>query len=316
MHWQVRSDGYRYGFGGQEKDNEIKGKGNSINYSFRMHDPRVGRFFSPDPLIIAKGEYPWYSPYQFAGNKPIWAIDLEGLQELIYTETLNELEKAVIDVTEKSEIILKVYNRVSDVNKCHIKLNIGSIDRKVLKRGLGWGARYYKSSEIKARAEWMIKTKEHIKSIDTYNKKNGTDVKYKLSDSHMKSYALWNKIFDAAGLNATEVNSSDDSEEFHVVLLNESRLKGIGYKTNKIDLIKTLIHELDAHFDEEINNGAKGHKGQHLKYFGLENLKEPSEEDQNSIDLIEKGMSPKPSNYREGSEAQENYNEIKKAVNQ
>ena len=48
----------------------------------------------------------------------------------------------------------------------------------------------------------------------------------------------------------------------------------------------------------------------------MENLKEPSEEDQNSIDLIEKGMSPKPSNYREGSEAQENYNEIKKAVNQ
>lgn len=34
--------GYRYGFQGQEEDNELKGEGNSLNYTFRMHDPRVG----------------------------------------------------------------------------------------------------------------------------------------------------------------------------------------------------------------------------------------------------------------------------------
>ena len=44
------SDKYRYGFQGQEKDDELKGEGNSINYKFRMHDPRVGRFFAVDPL--------------------------------------------------------------------------------------------------------------------------------------------------------------------------------------------------------------------------------------------------------------------------
>jgi len=42
-----------------------------------MHDPRIGRFFAPDPL---EAKYPWYSPYQFAGNNPIFAIDLEGLE--------------------------------------------------------------------------------------------------------------------------------------------------------------------------------------------------------------------------------------------
>ena len=41
---------YRYGFQGQEMDNEIKGEGNSVNYKYRMHDPRVGRFFARDPL--------------------------------------------------------------------------------------------------------------------------------------------------------------------------------------------------------------------------------------------------------------------------
>jgi RHS repeat-associated protein len=43
-------DSYRYGFQGQEKDDEIKGEGNSVNYKFRMHDPRLGRFFAVDPL--------------------------------------------------------------------------------------------------------------------------------------------------------------------------------------------------------------------------------------------------------------------------
>jgi len=66
---------YRYGFQGQEKDNEIKGIGNSINYKFRMHDPRVGRFFAVDPL--AK-KYPWNSPYVFVGNNPILFVDYDG----------------------------------------------------------------------------------------------------------------------------------------------------------------------------------------------------------------------------------------------
>jgi RHS repeat-associated protein len=72
------SNSYRYGFQGQEKDDEIKGEGNSINYTFRMHDPRVGRFFAVDPLT---SKYPWYSPYQFSGNKVIQFVELEGLEE-------------------------------------------------------------------------------------------------------------------------------------------------------------------------------------------------------------------------------------------
>ena len=39
------------------------------------------RFLSVDPLSV---DYPWYTPYQFAGNKPIWAIDLDGAEELPY----------------------------------------------------------------------------------------------------------------------------------------------------------------------------------------------------------------------------------------
>ena len=74
------SDDYRYGFQGQEKDDELKGEGNSLNYTFRMHDPRVGRFFATDPL---EKKYPWYSPYQFSGNRLIDATEFEGKEEKI-----------------------------------------------------------------------------------------------------------------------------------------------------------------------------------------------------------------------------------------
>ena len=72
-------ESYRYGFQGQEKDDELKGEGNSLNYKYRMHDPRIGRFFAVDPLAP---KYPHYTPYQFSGNKVIRFVELEGLQEL------------------------------------------------------------------------------------------------------------------------------------------------------------------------------------------------------------------------------------------
>jgi len=68
---------YRFGFNGQEKDNEIKGIGNSLSYKFRMQDVRLGRFFAVDPLTK---KYPWYTPYQVAGNTPIKYVELEGLE--------------------------------------------------------------------------------------------------------------------------------------------------------------------------------------------------------------------------------------------
>jgi hypothetical protein len=56
----------------------VKGLGNQQDYGMRIYDPRIGRFLSVDPLTKS---YPWYTPYQFAGNKPIWAVDLDGMEE-------------------------------------------------------------------------------------------------------------------------------------------------------------------------------------------------------------------------------------------
>jgi RHS repeat-associated protein len=70
--------GYRFGFQGQEKDDEVYGAaGTSYAFEYRMHDPRIGRFLSIDPLAA---KYPYNSPYAFAENRVIDGNELEGLE--------------------------------------------------------------------------------------------------------------------------------------------------------------------------------------------------------------------------------------------
>ncbi|MCB9262180.1 MAG: hypothetical protein H6607_07380 [Flavobacteriales bacterium] len=78
--------GYRFGFQGQEGDPEIKGEANSWNYKYRMHDPRIGRFFSVDPL---SAEFAYNSTYAFSENRVIDGIELEGLEVVLISKQWN-----------------------------------------------------------------------------------------------------------------------------------------------------------------------------------------------------------------------------------
>ncbi|QQX76520.1 MULTISPECIES: RHS repeat domain-containing protein [Aequorivita] len=106
---------YRYGFQGQEMDDEIKGEGNSINYKYRMHDPRVGRFFTTDPLAP---DYPWNSPYAFSENRLIDGIELEGLEFLkkkaMFTTTpvLDKINLVDIEESVNSGLTLQINKEI------------------------------------------------------------------------------------------------------------------------------------------------------------------------------------------------------------
>ncbi|MBI5372838.1 MAG: hypothetical protein HZA79_12520 [Sphingobacteriales bacterium] len=80
------SDKYRYGFNGKENDNEVKGEGNQQDYGMRIYDPRLGRFLSVDPI---EHQYPELTPYQFASNRPIDGVDLDGLEYVKRIHTVN-----------------------------------------------------------------------------------------------------------------------------------------------------------------------------------------------------------------------------------
>ena len=72
------SDAYRFGFNGMPKDDEVHGAtGTSYDFGARMHDSRVGRWWSIDPLAM---KYPYASPYVFGLDNPIYFIDPNGME--------------------------------------------------------------------------------------------------------------------------------------------------------------------------------------------------------------------------------------------
>lgn len=56
------------------------GNNDTILKSIKIEPEKLLRFLSVDPLTK---DFPWYTPYQFAGNKVIMATDLDGLEERV-----------------------------------------------------------------------------------------------------------------------------------------------------------------------------------------------------------------------------------------
>lgn len=63
----------KYKYVGKERDDET----GLYYYGARYYAAWMCRFISVDPL---KDQYPYYTPYQYAGNKPIVSIDIDGLE--------------------------------------------------------------------------------------------------------------------------------------------------------------------------------------------------------------------------------------------
>jgi RHS repeat-associated protein len=123
------AEGYRYGFNGKEDDDEW----GIQDYGFRLYNPSIAKFISVDPLIK---DYPWYTPYQFAGNKPIWAVDLDGLEEFIRTQWFVIGETGA--TLWKTEIqVVKSDNIHTGVQLVHQNVNIVDQDGNVSTRYIG-----------------------------------------------------------------------------------------------------------------------------------------------------------------------------------
>jgi len=127
-HGQAESGDYRYGFQGQETDDEVKGEGNSYDFGARLLDPRVGRWLSRDPL---EASYTNLSPYSFVGNIPIRAIDPDG--ERIIIVAGRDQKKAIkgqIRLLKKSEIFRKTWRSLKRDKGLLVTINTGDFGEK------------------------------------------------------------------------------------------------------------------------------------------------------------------------------------------
>ncbi len=96
---------YRFGYQGSEKDDEIKGEGNSYATEFRMLDPRIGRWLSVDPVT-----QPWQSPYCSMDNNPVRYNDPFG-------DKIINGDRAIAD--QKKEKMVSANNSLTDFKTSH-----------------------------------------------------------------------------------------------------------------------------------------------------------------------------------------------------
>jgi RHS repeat-associated protein len=118
----MEGDFYRRGYNGMEKDDEVKGKGNSYTTEFRQQDPRLGRWLSVDPVY-----QPWQSPYCSMDNNPIKWNDVNG------DITPKEEKK----LARKQEKLKREFNRIAKNEKKwaekEIRKNGGSLIERTVK---------------------------------------------------------------------------------------------------------------------------------------------------------------------------------------
>ena len=113
--WKDSSFGYRYGFNGQEQDNEVSGEGNSYTAEFWQYDSRLGRRWNTDPIVK-----PFESPYACFRNNPILLIDPTG----------EDVDLGKLSKEDRAEVENKVNSEHEDYNEAYASLYQKLVDDK------------------------------------------------------------------------------------------------------------------------------------------------------------------------------------------
>ncbi len=98
----------RYGFNGMEKDDEVKGEGNSYTTLYRQYDARIGKWMSLDPEMT---QLPWQSPFASMSNNPVLRIDPLGNLD---TKYVTEDEEVITDTKDGSDDVIVVPKEEED----------------------------------------------------------------------------------------------------------------------------------------------------------------------------------------------------------
>ena len=202
----VWDKGYRYGFNGKEIDKGSEGMGgggSTYDYGFRIYNPSLGKFLSVDPLTAS---YPWYTPYQFAGNKPIQCIDLDGLEEyavILWVSSSGGYGVRVHVIKEDGPLTISYYSRPQNTtspnpektcNEC-FPMGVQPTDQLLVKRVVGkegttsdniWETQY-----IEERASTAMKAKRTGGELGAAGIDNSFDgslvISRKVNVSHSKT---------------------------------------------------------------------------------------------------------------------------------
>jgi len=192
---------YRYGFQGQEKDNEIKGIGNSVNYKFRMYDPSLGRWLSMDPLAEV---YNSHSPYNYGLNNSIFYVDPDGrgVEDVIIKgnkskEVFNQLNASTslkLKIDDNGKVTAKGRAKtdadktlLEAINSTTVEVNINATDSNFTSDGKWFVGGAFGGSKVKNGKTITNQTvnPEQAKKIDNfYGVEKGVTVLHEVLESY------------------------------------------------------------------------------------------------------------------------------------
>jgi len=198
-------DRYLFGFNGMEKDNELKGVGNSLYFGARMYDSRVARWLSLDPLAQ---KYPGISPYTFVANNPIWFIDPDGKKIVLGISNI-EYIPGTPPPSSLSTVEAATWNNLNAIQKYDAKHLEAAVNSK---------------KEIKIRIkegtlESSTTPNGKIVSFDPYMKADVKDrkgkVKGSLSSDRILDHELRHAVYRSGILERPKLTEKDKKSELY-----------------------------------------------------------------------------------------------------
>ncbi|MBS1586001.1 MAG: hypothetical protein JSS82_10710 [Bacteroidetes bacterium] len=280
---------YRFAYNNKEKVSEISGEGNHYVYGFREYDPRIAFFWSVDPLTA---KYPWYSPYQFAGNTPIQAIDVEGAEELKVTQPATAFYGRIFLVVQKSEELKRLTMSISRPDRAEkqlVYLTVNRYPNSVGEHG------FTTSQNIKPLAQSMVAFDQAVSSGAWKNVENKEEL--------IERYNSNKAYFENLNIDYNEVANAKQAEVFAVSVYSDEAEHAFRGSA------KTLGHEVAQHLIDKLNHLQKTAVQQHMENY---DIKEGSAE--YTKYNIEGGSSPNDEDVKPNSPAGKLNQAIDKAV--
>jgi RHS repeat-associated protein len=112
----IENSSIPYSFNGMEKDNEVKGEGNSYDFGARMLDSRIGRWLSNDAL---EAKYPNINPYNSNDNNPLFFADKDGNDAIGTIEGNTITIKSTLYVYNEGKHKIDIKKMQKNINKCY-----------------------------------------------------------------------------------------------------------------------------------------------------------------------------------------------------
>ncbi|MBL7786513.1 MAG: hypothetical protein JNM36_11455 [Chitinophagales bacterium] len=203
----VSTGDYRFGFNGMEQTKGVQGngQGNFYDYKNRDYDSWGIRFKRLDPIAA---QYPMLSPYQFASNRPIDGIDLDGKEWAI---------KSVEDGVVTLSLTASVY----------VPNNIGKIPEKFIEETK------VAMEELANNSQWVTNDGQKVRLEVTLNPVD----KQKKSTDESEGYYI-NVVASHHAANGNTESGATTQKAYINLYLN-------GRESNLV--ARTLLHETIAH---------------------------------------------------------------------